>query len=172
MTEIKEAIFDEMTDKSQWGAGPWQDEPDRVEFEHLGFPCLINRNMRHGNLCGYVAVPPGHPWHGKDRNELDVEAHGGLTYSAACHDDICHVPKAGEPDDVWWLGFDCAHFLDVSPGLDAFMEKTLPDHLKPRRHLPETLGALDESWTPRYRTVAYVRAQCEALAEQAKAAAG
>lgn len=24
--------------------GPWDDEPDRVEFQHVGFPCLILRN--------------------------------------------------------------------------------------------------------------------------------
>ena len=42
-----------------WGQGPWDDEPDRVDFEHAGFPCLLLRNPRLGQWCGYVAVPPG-----------------------------------------------------------------------------------------------------------------
>lgn len=135
-------------DKSGWGPGPWQDEPDRVEFEHLGFPCLMVRQKSHGGWCGYVAVPPGHPWHGAGY-DLDVEIHGGITYGEKCAGEICHVPKPGEPDDVWWLGFDCAHAWDFSP-------------------------ARDRTW-PRfgdevYRTAAYVRGQCARLAEQAKTA--
>lgn len=96
--------------------GPWTHEPDRVEFEHLGFPCIINRgNM--GNWCGYVGVPPGHPWHGKDSGDIDARAHGGINYAHPCQGEICHVPKAGEPDDVYWFGFDCAHSGDLVPGM-------------------------------------------------------
>lgn len=29
---------------------------------------------------------------------------------------ICHVPEAGEPERVWWFGFDCAHSGDQCPG--------------------------------------------------------
>lgn len=32
---------------------------------------------------------------------------------------ICHVPGAGEPDRVWWFGFDCSHSGDVSPGYES-----------------------------------------------------
>jgi hypothetical protein len=111
----------ESIDKSKWGPGPWQDEPDRVLFEAHGFPCLIVRVPHSGHLCGYVAVPPGHPWHGKGYDDVRTkdgewpDAHGGLTYAGACSGTICHVPKPGEPDDVWWLGFDHAHCGDSSP---------------------------------------------------------
>lgn len=127
-----------------WGDGPWNDEPDRVEFEHAGFPCLLLRNPDLGQWCGYVAVPPGHPHHGKDYDQVEVEVHGGLTYSGSCSEHIYHKPKAGEPDDVWWLGFDCGHFMDLTP--------YRPDADLPVREI--------------YRNVAYVRAQCERLAEQ------
>lgn len=106
-------------DRSTWGAGPWDGEPDRVDFHTAGYPCLLHRGPA-GAWCGYVAVPPGHPLHGIDYDgvhglmpELDV--HGGLTYAAACRGGICHVPAPGEPDDVWWLGFDCGHAGDVAP---------------------------------------------------------
>lgn len=35
-------------DKSGWGPGPWQDEPDRKEWTHAGFDCLIVRVASHG----------------------------------------------------------------------------------------------------------------------------
>jgi hypothetical protein len=143
-------------DKSNWGPGPWQTEPDHVAFKHLGFPCIIHRVTEgHGGLCGYVAMPPGHPWHGKDWNSdsFDPRVHGGVTYGGACAGDICHVAKPGEPDDVWWLGFDCAHSGDLSPAYAA-------------RHARSMLAGGGE-----YRTIEYVMAECRSLAEQAKAAA-
>lgn len=101
-------------DKTEFGPGPWQDEPDRVEFEHAGLPCLMKRSTS-GVWCGYAAVPPGHPLHGRGYGVPDVNVHGGLTYASACQGEICHVPKPGEPDDVWWYGFDCAHAGDLLP---------------------------------------------------------
>jgi hypothetical protein len=52
--------------KSQWGPGPWQDEPDGLDWrdEATGFACAIRRNLTLGSLCGYVGVPPGHALHG------------------------------------------------------------------------------------------------------------
>jgi hypothetical protein len=127
--------------------GPWQAEPDREEWRHLGIVCLAARNVRHGNWCGYVAVPPGHPWHGQSYGQLeDVEIHGGLTYAAPCKGHICHVPQPGEPDDVWWLGFDCAHSDDLIPFLELERES--------------------EPFAPEYKTLAWVKAETERLAEQ------
>lgn len=106
-------------DRTGWRDGPWSSEPDRVEWRAHGLACLIVRNDS-GALCGYVGVPPGHPWHGRDYcdDELDgVEVHGGLTYASPCSGPICHVARAGEPADVWWLGFDCIHAGDYAPGL-------------------------------------------------------
>lgn len=42
--------------------GPWDSEPNRVEWKHAGVPCLAVRNQ-FGAWCGYAAVPPGHPLH-------------------------------------------------------------------------------------------------------------
>ena len=35
-----------------------------------------------GTLCGYLGVPPSHPWWGKWYGDIDCEVHGGLTYSS------------------------------------------------------------------------------------------
>lgn len=147
-------------DKSDWGSGPWQQEPDEERFEHEGFPCLIIRTLM-GHLCGYVAVPPSHPWHGKGWSDVPVDVHGGITYAAKCDGGaICHVPKPGESDDVWWLGFDHAHLGDFSPGTDATLKKS------------GIFGGFGGGYghDNSYKTIGYVRRGCESLAEQAKAA--
>lgn len=153
-------------DKSTWGDGPWQDEPDKVQWidEATGLDCLIVRN-HHGALCGYVGVPPGHPLHGKDTEEADrFEVHGGLTFAGGCDEDapeghgICHVPEPGRPDDVWWLGFDCGHAWDVIPGMEAHLRELgmPPLRLPDFQRMPRTL----------YKTVPYVRAEVTSLAKQ------
>ena len=118
--------YRDVHDKSDWGPGPWQDEPDKKQWrdEATRLPCLIVRNHS-GALCGYVGVPKEHPLHGKGYDAPEVDCHGGLTFANGCvHGDnpargVCHIPGAGEPDDVWWFGFDCAHAWDVWPAFEA-----------------------------------------------------
>lgn len=145
--------------KDKWGPGPWQQEPDREEWRDTdtGLPCLIVRAPTTGSLCGYVGVPPGHPWHGVDYSGADASVHGGLTYSDRCAGHICHVPAPGEPDDVWWLGFDTAHFMDYMPARAAMMRDLdvgMPQYMRSA-----------------YRDMAYVRAEVARLASQVAAAA-
>lgn len=149
-------------DKSEWPRGAWDDEPDKKQWADptTGLPCLARRHERWGNWCGYVGVPKSHPLHGHTYDDLDLEVHGGLTFSAACgHGEdpargICHVPDPDEPDDVWWFGFDCHHAWDYAPGVGV----ELPESL--RRHTPEG----------NYRDLAYVEAQIAGLAQQLAAA--
>lgn len=146
-------------DKSQWPEGPWHVEPDIERFDHLGVPCLLLRQVRSGHWCGYVAVPPGHPWHGEEgffySRDDGPDVHGGITYGGACAGEVCHVPRSGEPDDVWWLGFDCHHSGDLAP-MDLVYWR-------------------DRGWRPfgdTYRDIDYVRNQTRNLAVQARRAQG
>ena len=140
------------TDKSKWGDGPWQQEPDKKQWTDAatGFPCLIVRGP-HGALCGYVGVTLSHPFFGKSYNDVDVEVHGGLTFADRCQPNrehgICHIVEQGENENVWWFGFDCAHSGDVSPWL----------LLKGLRNFGET-----------YHDVAYVTRAITRLAKQLK----
>jgi hypothetical protein len=152
-------------DKKRWPPGPWDGEPDRTEFvTEAGFPAITLRN-RWGALCGYVGVPPGHPWHGKSYDDLydheadgSIDVHGGLTYSESCQGFVCHEAKLGEPADVWWLGFDCAHAWDITPATQAYrLERTGTEYC-----CGEEV----------YRDLAYVKAECEKLARQAQEAVG
>lgn len=131
-------------DKSKWRRGPWDNEPDRVDFIHAGFSCFMLRNDM-GHWCGYVGVPSSHPAYMKSYDDVDVRVHGGLTYADKCNDVICHVPEPGMPDDVWWLGFDTAHSGDLSPMMTRFRFKDYGDI---------------------YRDVNYTRKETEQLAEQ------
>ena len=85
------------------------------------------------------------------RGMLDV--HGGITFAAFCRESaieergICHVPDAGEPDRVWWFGFDCSHCDDISPAYQwSFGSLSFHD--------------------AQYRNVAYVQSECAKLAQQ------
>lgn len=138
--------------KAEWGPGQWQQEPDFIEWRACGLPCLMVRHSEAGHWCGYVAVPPGHPLHGRDYGDSDtqIDVHGGLTYSGACEGKVCHVPGPGEPDDVWWLGFDCAHWADLSPG---------------RAALYGGMG-IERDVVEQYRDAVWVQRETERLARQ------
>jgi hypothetical protein len=149
-------------DKSEWGDGPWQVEPDKVVWvdEATGLDCMIHRGNS-GALCGYVGVPKGHRWYGLhyDRiNSGDTDVHGGLTFSEKCDETateehgICHVPEPGRPKDVWWLGFDCAHGWDVMPKIETGVGRTFLEGSMPNAT---------------YKNYEYVKREVESLARQA-----
>lgn len=157
-------------DKSAWGPGAWQDEPDKMQWqdEATGLPCLLVRHPTLGQICGYVGVAPGHPAHAKPYDDdvlCRVDVHGGLTFSGACSTPeneahgICHVPEPGEPEDVHWLGFDCGHYMDLSPGLRATLRDIAAKN-------PGQFGHDPVTWPETYRDAAYVMAECGALARQ------
>ncbi len=139
--------------------GPWQDEPNKVQWVDAAtqLPCLIVRGPL-GALCGYAGVAPGHPLHGVDYSaaEVDLQVHGGITFADRCQPTtdhskgICHIPEPGTSDDVWWFGFDCAHYWDVVPGM-----------------IDLRLGlGLPELERGEYRDVSYVAMQVRMLASQ------
>lgn len=143
--------------REKWGPGRWDMEPDLIEWrdEATGYPCLVVRNLM-GSLCGYVGVPPGHPLYGVEYNDdasPGVRVHGGLTYSNACAGDVCHAALPGEPEHVWWFGFDCGHAFDESPGLNLILP-------------PQFWGRAA------YRDVEYVRREVASLAAQLHPEAG
>jgi hypothetical protein len=141
--------------RSQWGEGEWDDEPDLVEWRHAGLACLATRGSS-GAWCGYVGVPGTHFYFGVHYDKVvEASSHQGLTFSDVCHGNICHVPRSGEPQHVWWLGFDCAHAFDLAPGLEVL-----------RRSVRGPEPMPDMGFRDVYRTLGYVVAHVNALAEE------
>lgn len=146
-------------DKSTWGDGPWQNEPDKIHWidEATDLDCLMVRN-HWGAWCGYVGVPPGHALHEKTWGDCAIDhlsVHGGITYGDFCADGdqidgVCHVPQPGRPHNVWWLGFDCAHHRDLMPG-------------GPQSVITRGVFRSPDSF---YRDVKYVVSEVESLAKQ------
>lgn len=107
-----------------------------AEGEHLGFQWAVLHNGM-GYRCGYIALPPEHPWHGKDYSGINAEVHGGLNYSQGNKEDGSH-----------WIGFDCAHAWDAQdPDLPSHHQCSFRD------------GAT--------RSQSYVERECKSLCEQA-----
>lgn len=76
-----------------------------------------------GYANGYVAVPPEHPYHGKNYDDVPVEIHGGLTFDSdaasinlSTTGNWSNLEFLGEetslPDDYWVFGFDTLHCDD------------------------------------------------------------
>jgi len=143
-------------DKTSWGEGPWQHEPDRVEFIHQGVPCLMFRSPLSGAWNGYAGAEPGHPWHGTDLAADQAEAHGGITWTGPTSADQRMMSDPRRFAGAWWIGFDCAHACDYQPAMQA--------------RLREALARFGRTMGGEYRTAAYVRACVVELAEQVIAA--
>ena len=82
------------------------------EFEGYHLVVVFNRAFR----CGYVGLPKGHEHEKKHYDDIDVDVHGGLTYSSIAHD------LWAKDGYHWYLGFDCAHLED---GVDV---KTMKEY--------------------------------------------
>lgn len=91
--------------QSKFGIGPWNEEPDKLEWvESTPFGevvCLIHRHPDLGFLRGYISI--------KQRFETPLmesakEAfHGGVTHAEYIDNDLIMI------------GFDCAHIRDMIP---------------------------------------------------------
>lgn len=158
-------------DKSTWPRGPWDQEPDKVQWIDRATlrPCLIVRAPRSGALCGYVGVSEGHPLFGKNSGARSaplemgtLDVHGGVTFTGFCQPaedpahGICHIVEEGENDRIWWIGFDCSHGGDLSPNprSENLMRELLGDY---------------SGFGGEYRNLEYVKGECRDLARQLKA---
>lgn len=126
-------------DRTLWPPGPWDDEPNSLDWvmsEPPHYRCLMLRNEK-GAWCGYVSLPISHPYVERcwqDAGYPPLRAPGGVNYSH-------RVQHDGET--LWLVGFDCMHFNDGCPGMVY-------------------QGALLGT----YRDAAFVRAAVESLALQ------
>lgn len=144
-------------DKTAWPPGPWQDEPDHLEWydEATSYHCLMHRNEFFGFWCGYVGIDATHPYFGKSE-DLDLFAHGGITNSDACHPGR----GASSGEDTWWIGFDCGHGFDYSPVWPVLRDAFGLGSLRRFQYLFP--GVYE------YRDIEFVKREIENLARQLK----
>jgi hypothetical protein len=149
-------------EKSYWGEGAWQTEPDSLEFTYKGYKCRMSRNI-FGSWCGYVAVAlselPFDPYE-------DINVHGGVTYNRT------------EQDGLNWIGFDCGHYNDFWPAVSGIHKKREEDHrkiyekfseeLKEKISLPKLMPIpIWESFHEQiYRDVKFVKKEIRSMVRQ------
>lgn len=155
--------------------GPWSGEPDKAAWvdPETGLGCLAHRNAM-GAWCGYVGVPPGHPWHGVGRFTGPLRqaiAHGGVNFAGPGRNDSAEGEYGlGVGEDLWWVGFDCGHAWDLVPGLLAVLHQADPvSYPLGGRPSPGLRSIFDHQI---YRTFGYVVDEVHRLAAQAHRAAG
>jgi len=76
------------------------------DFEYKGFRCIVTFGYL-GTRYGYVGVSKDNECYECDYINLDVDCHGGLTYSGGGTGSEYPVKS-----DLWWFGFDCNHCYD------------------------------------------------------------
>lgn len=145
-TQLKLALY---------GYGEWIDEPDKLQFEHMGIKCLILRNES-GALCGYCELPEGHKYYAKDYEEILYLAHGGLTFSG-------NRKQFGL--DGFWIGFDCSHSFDITPECEIFLQES---RTRLMNKMPALKKMLESSpiFNRTYKNIAFVEQECKQLAKQ------
>ena len=83
---------------------------------------IINKNkalnsMDTGEANGYLVIDDkNHPWYGKHYSDIDIDVHGGLTYSELVESDSLQCFDEIISDDVgsWMIGFDTCHYGDTA----------------------------------------------------------
>lgn len=129
------------------------------EFEHCRLKCVVvMRDM--GHRCGYVGVNKDHPLYGAfydDETISNLDVHGGITYSS---DGSGQYPIES---DLWWFGFDCAHYMDLNDhGAALKYFPHLREQILFRKQIDERYK-IDGAFV---RTIKYIKEQCKILAEQ------
>lgn len=60
--------------------------------------------------CAYIELPKNNQYYGEDYDNIPIECHGGLTYSAYGLLPTQHA----EYKDGYWIGWDYAHCTDYT----------------------------------------------------------
>lgn len=162
------------------------------EFEHCGYKCVVTFGSS-GWRCGYVGIDKNNSLYGKEYMDyLDIKkadlpdkkvdgvfplfiacldederiridayfsCHGGITYSNGGKESKYPIES-----DLWWFGFDCAHYNDgkeLELALERFphLEASIMRSIEFERRFNND-GIV--------RTEEYVVENCKKLAEQLK----
>lgn len=118
---------------------------------------LVSGLRVHGGLTFADRCQPVGVGHGGAARDRELLRSGARVLPGVDVDEwrVCHVPAPGEPDDVHWFGFDCAHAWDLVPGMNALSRRMGGLYATTAREEREV-----------YLDLAYVRGECRDLAAQ------
>lgn len=154
-------------DRSTWGSGPWDGEPDREQWSDpvTGYPCLAIR-CDLGGWAGYIGVYPDHPAFGEKVDDVpgnvcDYGHTDEIRFIEPWPEDPNAIvdesdPKGSVmrvvrmPDYLWWFGFDFLHAGDLIPSMNDIIKKTK--------------GLCGERQLGTYKDIAHVKKTCAAIA--------
>ena len=142
-----------------WGYGEWVEEPDVIKFIYRDLQCCIRRTAVNdngyifgGHLCGYVELPKNHPWEGHHAMDIDVEVHGGLSFSEGT-------------EDLWLIGFDCGHSGDLVPSIEKMKANEVGEEFFDR-YRDSMTPEIRSLFIPVYKNIQFVMDECKLLANQ------
>jgi hypothetical protein len=110
-------------DRQGWAEGPWDHEPDQLEWLEQGVYCCLSRQRVTGRWQGYIALPETHLWHKSSYRSLNkhfgdkLPAHGGVSYSR--FRGSYPFRYADVSKEHWIIGYNCGHLGDLQPGIQA-----------------------------------------------------
>jgi len=132
---------------------------DAVATRH-GFIYVL-RCARHFEMlawCGYIGIDNRHPCYKlstekiKKKYGLDLEAHGGITYTGL------GIPTGEQGEqtdkDLWVFGFDTLHAFDYAPGIHQTLKKI------------KRKGALGADKSADYKNVEFVQQEVQSMLQQ------
>lgn len=130
-------------------------------------------------MVAYHNLIEAHPhpfdrWHCTDYSndtrcptpEGTINVHGGLTYSE--HNSEGTRISLSSDMDLWWFGFDCGHYMDFQPGMQALLDKLDTSKDPGATYDPVTGTRTTYGIGEVYRTLSYVKDEVESLALQLK----
>ena len=66
--------------------------------------------------CGYVEIPPNHPYFGRNYDKCNIYCHGGLTFAGKLNDNL------NLPTNTFWLGWDYGRCGDLAGYMFAYSD--------------------------------------------------
>ncbi len=151
------------------GGGTYKDYEYIIVMNHLG------------QRCGYVAIPPEHPYsqtleearefmgsthykHYKqyDYDKLDIDVHGGLTFMSPEHDLKDLLPASSKE---MWIGFDCGHYGDMCD-IKMFRKYFGEKEYEEKESFFSAMNHSDMGLKQTIKDYSYVEKQCHHIIDQ------
>ena len=131
----------------------------KVEFDgyYKGFRYVIVFQSM-GHRCGYVEIPKDNKLYGKDYEDININCHGGLTYSK-----FNNRNYPVEYNNGYFIGFDCSHCGDGKNTDLAREYDIIGSHTYKELKEIETMFPIHGE---EVRSFEYVKDECKSIIDQ------